>query len=83
MARRPALSKSEMEAARIVWNLGQATVRQVFEAFPRGAENRFLHRANLPPPLAGQGISPRQAPRQGHGVSAPGAARRGDSRNGR
>jgi predicted transcriptional regulator len=23
-----------MEAARIVWNLGQATVRQVFEAFP-------------------------------------------------
>ena len=34
MARRPALSKSEMEAARIVWNLGQATVRQVFEAFP-------------------------------------------------
>jgi len=35
MARRPALSKSEMEAARIVWNLGQATVRQVFEAFPR------------------------------------------------
>ena len=35
MARRPALSKSEMETARIVWNLGQATVRQVFEAFPR------------------------------------------------
>ena len=35
MARRPALSKSEMEAARIVWDLGQATVRQVFEAFPR------------------------------------------------
>ena len=35
MARRPALSKSEMEAARIVWDLGQATVRQVFEAFPQ------------------------------------------------
>ncbi len=34
MARRPALSKSEMEAARIVWDLGRATVRQVFEAFP-------------------------------------------------
>jgi BlaI family penicillinase repressor len=34
MARRPALSKSEMEVARIVWNLGQATVREVFEAFP-------------------------------------------------
>jgi BlaI family transcriptional regulator, penicillinase repressor len=34
MARRPALSKAEMEVARIVWNLGEATVRQVFEAFP-------------------------------------------------
>jgi BlaI family penicillinase repressor len=34
MARRPALSKSEMEIARVVWELGQATVREVFEAFP-------------------------------------------------
>lgn len=34
MARRPALSKAEMEVARIVWSLGEATVRQVFEAFP-------------------------------------------------
>jgi BlaI family transcriptional regulator, penicillinase repressor len=34
MARRPALSKAEMEVVRIVWDLGEATVRQVFEAFP-------------------------------------------------
>jgi BlaI family penicillinase repressor len=34
MARRPSLSKAEMEVARIVWNLGRATVRQVFESFP-------------------------------------------------
>jgi BlaI family transcriptional regulator, penicillinase repressor len=33
MARRAALSKSEMEVARMVWNLGEATVRQVHEAF--------------------------------------------------
>ena len=41
MARRPALSKSEMEAARIVWDLGQATVRQVFEAFPEDRKIDF------------------------------------------
>ena len=34
MARRPALSKAEMEVVRIVWNLGCATVRQAFDAFP-------------------------------------------------
>ena len=34
MARRPALSKAEMEVARIVWTLQEATVRQVFEALP-------------------------------------------------
>jgi BlaI family transcriptional regulator, penicillinase repressor len=34
MARRPALSKAEMEVVRIVWNLGEATVRQAFDAFP-------------------------------------------------
>ncbi len=34
MARRPALSKAEMEVVRIAWNLGEATVRQVFDAFP-------------------------------------------------
>jgi BlaI family transcriptional regulator, penicillinase repressor len=32
MPRRPALSKSEMEIARIVWNLGEASVREVFTA---------------------------------------------------
>jgi BlaI family transcriptional regulator, penicillinase repressor len=34
MAKRRALSKAEMETAKMVWNLGEATVRQVFEAFP-------------------------------------------------
>ncbi|HEY1786165.1 MAG TPA: BlaI/MecI/CopY family transcriptional regulator [Pirellulales bacterium] len=34
MAQRPALSKAELEAARIVWSLGEATVRQVLEAMP-------------------------------------------------
>ncbi len=34
MSERPALSKAEMEVARILWGLGSATVRQVFDAFP-------------------------------------------------
>jgi BlaI family transcriptional regulator, penicillinase repressor len=34
MARRPVPAKSELEVARIVWNLGGATVRQVLEALP-------------------------------------------------
>jgi len=34
MAHRAALSKAELEAARIVWNLEDATVRQVLEAMP-------------------------------------------------
>ncbi|MEQ8789665.1 MAG: BlaI/MecI/CopY family transcriptional regulator [Pirellulaceae bacterium] len=34
MTHRPALSKSEMEVARILWQLGNATVREVHEAFP-------------------------------------------------
>jgi predicted transcriptional regulator len=34
MARRPALSKAEMEVVRVVWNLGEATVRQACDAFP-------------------------------------------------
>jgi len=34
MAQRPALSKSELEVARIVWSLGGGTVRQVLEALP-------------------------------------------------
>ena len=34
MTDRPALSKGEMEVARILWDLGSATVREVFETFP-------------------------------------------------
>ncbi len=35
MTERPALSKGEMEIARTVWELKQATVREVFDAFPK------------------------------------------------
>ncbi|HWB08079.1 MAG TPA: BlaI/MecI/CopY family transcriptional regulator [Pirellulales bacterium] len=35
MPRRPPLAKSELELARIVWRLGEATVRQVLEELPR------------------------------------------------
>jgi BlaI family transcriptional regulator, penicillinase repressor len=41
MAQRPALSKAEMEVVQIVWNLGTATVRQVFEAFPASRRPDF------------------------------------------
>jgi len=34
MSKRPALAKSELEVARIVWRLGAASVRQVLEALP-------------------------------------------------
>ena len=34
MKDRPALSKGEMEVARVLWELGQGTVREVHEAFP-------------------------------------------------
>jgi BlaI family transcriptional regulator, penicillinase repressor len=34
MAKRPPLAKSELEVARVVWRLGEATVRQVLEALP-------------------------------------------------
>jgi BlaI family transcriptional regulator, penicillinase repressor len=34
MAKRPALAKSELEIARVVWNLKEATVRQVADALP-------------------------------------------------
>ena len=34
MVDRPALSKGEMEVARLLWDLGPSTVRQVFEALP-------------------------------------------------
>jgi BlaI family penicillinase repressor len=34
MARRPAISKGEMEVARVLWELGEATVREVHQALP-------------------------------------------------
>src|SRR5687768_3051380 len=34
MNERPALSKSEMEVARVLWELGMASVRQVHDAMP-------------------------------------------------
>jgi BlaI family transcriptional regulator, penicillinase repressor len=34
MARRPSLSKGEVEIARVVWQLRRATVRQTHEAMP-------------------------------------------------
>ena len=34
MAKRPAVAKSELEVAQIVWQLGEASVRQVLEALP-------------------------------------------------
>jgi predicted transcriptional regulator len=41
MVRRPALSKAEMEVARVLWDLGEATVREVHEALPRGRKINF------------------------------------------
>jgi BlaI family penicillinase repressor len=38
MSQRPALSKAEMEIARIVWDLQKATVRQALEALPDGRD---------------------------------------------
>ena len=38
---RPSLAKSELEVARIVWDLGEATVRQVHAALPRGRKLDF------------------------------------------
>ncbi len=34
MSERPSASKSELEIARIVWDLGEATLRQVYEKIP-------------------------------------------------
>ena len=34
MVERPALSKGELEVARLLWELGSATVRQVHESLP-------------------------------------------------
>jgi predicted transcriptional regulator len=34
MPQEPAVSKGELEVARVLWDLGEATPRQVFEAYP-------------------------------------------------
>lgn len=41
MPPRPGLSKAELEIARIVWQLKDASVRQVFEALPVGRDIDF------------------------------------------
>ncbi len=41
MAERPALSKGELEVAQVVWQLGQATVRQAHEAMPAARKMDF------------------------------------------
>ena len=41
MPPRPGLSKAELEIARIVWNLKNAGVRQVFESLPAGRNIDF------------------------------------------
>ena len=41
MTERPALSKGEMEVARVLWELGRATVREVHEAFPEDSRMEF------------------------------------------
>lgn len=41
MAKRPLLPRSELEIARIVWGLKEATVRQVLEAIPEERELDF------------------------------------------
>jgi predicted transcriptional regulator len=38
---RPGLSKSELEIARVVWEQGEATVRQVFDALAKEREVDF------------------------------------------
>ncbi|MBI2480003.1 MAG: BlaI/MecI/CopY family transcriptional regulator [Planctomycetia bacterium] len=38
MTARPALSKAEMEVARVLWELEAASVRQVYEALPTDRE---------------------------------------------
>ncbi len=42
MPQRPALSKGEMEVARVLWGLGKATVRQVHEALPEQRDIDFV-----------------------------------------
>jgi BlaI family transcriptional regulator, penicillinase repressor len=41
MTQRPALSKGEMEVARVVWQLSRATVRQAHDAMPEARKMDF------------------------------------------
>ena len=41
MSERPALSKGEMEVARLLWDLQEASVREVHEAFPEDRQSEF------------------------------------------
>jgi predicted transcriptional regulator len=41
MVDRPALSKGEMEVARALWEVGPATVREVFDALPKDRSIEF------------------------------------------
>lgn len=41
MAKRPAVARSELEVARIVWELGEASVRQVLDALPKERDLDF------------------------------------------
>ena len=41
MQKRPALSKAEMEIAKIIWDLGEATVRQTCDALPKSRSLDF------------------------------------------
>ena len=41
MVDRPALSKGEMEVARLLWEVGPATVREVFAALPKSRDIEF------------------------------------------
>lgn len=41
MSERPALSRGEMEVARLLWDLKEASVREVHQAFPQGRETEF------------------------------------------
>lgn len=41
MSRRKPISKSELEVARTLWSLGEATPREVYEAFPNQRQVDF------------------------------------------
>jgi len=41
MVDRPALSKGEMEVARVLWDVGPATVREIYEALPSDRDFEF------------------------------------------